>query len=124
MALLSNQIPPGPVPATNKTQLEVEIMGDPDPRRCADRAAVPPRYRRRSAEFVQTVGAYSVVGDIDFLYRKPRAGSGQQFGAAYDGTARAAGAGGMDIFYQRGLRGDEYGHRHEQPHRRHLFMSL
>ena len=27
-ALLSNQIPQGPVPATNKTQLELEIMGD------------------------------------------------------------------------------------------------
>jgi hypothetical protein len=39
------------------------------------------------------------VGDIDFLYRKQRAGSGQQFGAAYDGTSVGAGAGGTDLFY-------------------------
>ena len=99
-ALLNNQIPPGPVPSTNKTQLENEItgvgatvadvpIGPPFP--AGITAAVP--------NLVQTVGAYSVVGDIDFLYRKQRAGSGQQFGAAYDGTAVGSGAGGIDMFY-------------------------
>ena len=99
-ALLDNQTPPGPVPSTNKTQLELEINGDP--------AAVPdapngPPFPAGIAaavpNLVQTVGAYSVVGDIDFLYRKQRAGSGQQFGAAYDGTAVGGGAGGVDMFY-------------------------
>ena len=101
-ALLNNQIPPGPVPSTNKTQLENEINGDPTP---ADVPVLtvfpgpPPVTMLPVPNLVQTVGAYSVVGDIDFLYRKPRAGSGQQFGAAYDGTAAGPGAGGMDMVY-------------------------
>ena len=99
-ALLSNQTPPGPVPSTNKAQLELEISGDPaslpdapigPPFPAGITAAVP--------NLVQTVGAYSVAGDIDMLYKKQRAGSGQQFGAAYDGTAVGGGAGGVDIFY-------------------------
>lgn len=99
-ALLSNQTPPGPVPSTNKAQLELETSGDPaalpdapigPPFPAGITAAVP--------NLVQTVGAYSVAGDIDMLYKKQRAGSGQQFGAAYDGTAVGSGAGGVDIFY-------------------------
>jgi len=99
-ALLDNQTPPGPVPSTNKTQLELEINGDPAA--VADAPNGPPFPAGIAAavpNLVQTVGAYSVVGDIDFLYRKQRAGSGQQFGAAYDGTAVGGGAGGMDMFY-------------------------
>jgi Tfp pilus assembly protein PilX len=60
----------------------------------------PPGIVAAVPNLVQTVGAYSVAGDIDFLYRKPRAGSGQQFGAAYDGTAVGGGAGGVDMFYR------------------------
>jgi len=99
-ALLDNQTPPGPVPSTNKTQLELEINGDPAA--VADAPNGPPFPAGIAAavpNLVQTVGAYSVVGDIDFLYRKQRAGSGQQFGAAYDGTAVGGGAGGVDMFY-------------------------
>jgi len=100
-ALLNNQTPPGPVPSTNKAQLELEINGDPTA--LADAPIGPPFPSGIIAavpNLVQTVGAYSVVGDIDFLYRKPRAGSGQQFGAAYDGTAVGGGAGGVDLFYR------------------------
>ena len=99
-ALLNNQIPPGPVPSTNKTQLENEITGVGGT--VADVPIGPPFPAGITAavpNLVQTVGAYSVVGDIDFLYRKARAGSGQQFGAAYDGTAVGSGAGGIDMFY-------------------------
>ena len=99
-ALLSNQVPPGPVPSTNKTQLELEINGDPTA--AADAPIGPPFPAGITAavpNLVQTVGAYSVVGDIDMLYKKQRAGSGQQFGAAYDGTAVGGGAGGVDMFY-------------------------
>ena len=100
-ALLDNQTPAGPVPSANKTQLELEINGDPiaildapigPPFPVGIVAAVP--------NLVQTVGAYSVVGDIDYLYKKQRAGSGQQFGAAYDGTAVGSGAGGVDMVYR------------------------
>ena len=100
-ALLDNQIPPGPVPSANKTQLELEISGDPTA--AADvpiGPPFPPGIVAAVPNLVQTVGAYSVTGDIDFLYRKPRAGSGQQFGAAYDGTAVGGGAGGVDMFYR------------------------
>jgi len=106
-ALLLN--PPssfGPVPVNNKTQLEDEINGDPVAANggpvAADTPIGPPFPAGITAavpNLVQTVGAYSVVGDIDFLYRKPRAGMGQQFGAAYDGTAVGPGAGGMDMVY-------------------------
>ncbi len=99
-ALLDNQTPPGPVPSSNKAQLEKEINGDPTA--VADAPIGPPFPAGIAAavpNLVQTVGAYSVAGDIDFLYRKQRAGSGQQFGAAYDGTAVGGGAGGMDMFY-------------------------
>lgn len=99
-ALLDNQIPPGPVPSANKAQLELEINGDPTA--AADAPIGPPFPAGIAAavpNLVQTVGAYSVAGDIDRLYVKPRAGSGQQFGSAYDGTAVGGGAGGVDIFY-------------------------
>jgi hypothetical protein len=99
-ALLDNQIPPGPVPSTNKTQLELEISGDPTA--VADAPIGPPfpaGIVGAVPNLVQTVGVYSVAGDIDFLYRKQRAGSGQQFGAAYDGTGVGGGAGGVDMFY-------------------------
>ena len=100
-ALLDNQTPPGPVPSANKAQLELEISGDPTA--AADAPIGPPFPAGIVAavpNLVQTVGAYSVAGDIDFLYRKPRAGSGQQFGAAYDGTAVGSGAGGVDMVYR------------------------
>jgi Tfp pilus assembly protein PilX len=96
--LLDSQIPPGPVPAANKTQLENEINGDQTPDAPIG-PPFPPGIAAAVPNLVQTVGAYSVVGDIDFLYRKQRAGSGQQFGAAYDGTSVGAGAGGTDLFY-------------------------
>ena len=99
-ALLNNQTPPGPVPATNKDQLEREIAGDPTA--VLDAPIGPPFPTGITAavpNLVQTVGVYSVVGDIDFLYKRPRAGSGQQFGSAYDGTSVGGGAGGIDMFY-------------------------
>lgn len=99
-ALLDDQTPPGPVPSGNKAQLELEIGGDPTA--VADAPIgppFPPGIIAAVPNLVQTVGAYAVAGDIDLLYKKPRAGSGQQFGAAYDGTAVGAGAGGIDMYY-------------------------
>lgn len=101
VTLLDNQNPPGPVPTANKTQLELEVMGDAaaledvpigPPFPAGVNAAVP--------NLSLNMGRYAVVGDIDRLYVKPRAGSGQQFAAAYDGTAVGTGSGGMDIFYR------------------------
>lgn len=97
--LLDNQTPPGPVPFTNKAQLEGEIEGTgafvPDvpigpPYPAGVTAALP--------NLVQTVGAYSVVGDIDFLYRKHRSGSPAQQIAGYHQPGGAGG--GVDLFYR------------------------
>ncbi len=45
------------------------------------------------------VGLYAVVGDIDRLYVKMRAGSGQQQFAAYDGAGVGAGSNGVDAYF-------------------------
>lgn len=93
--------PLGPVPTSNQQQLENEIMGDPSA--AADVPIGPPfpvGITVAVPNLDQTIGSYRVVGDIDRLYLKPRAGSGQQFASAYDGTAVGSGSGGMDIYYR------------------------
>jgi len=97
--LLDNQIPPGPVPAANKTQLENEINGNPTAADAPIGPPFPPGIVAAVPNLVQTVGAYSVVGDIDFLYRKQRAGSGQCFSCGYDNGSGGAAGGGTDLFY-------------------------
>ncbi len=90
-ALLNNQTPPGPVPSTNESQLELEISGDPAA--VADTPIGPPFPAGITAavpNLVQTVGAYSVVGDIDFLYNKRRIGSPADSAGCYDGSCGAA----------------------------------
>lgn len=100
-ALLSNQTPAGPVPSTNKAQLELEIMGDPTALLDTPIGPpFPPGVAAAVPNLSQNMGSYAVVGDIDRLFLKPRAGSGQQFASAYDGTAVGAGSGGMDIYYR------------------------
>jgi hypothetical protein len=95
--LLDNQIPPGPVPFTNKTQLENEINMGPTP---ADAPIGPPFPAGITAavpNLVQTVGAYSVVGDIDFLYKKQRPGANAEGASCYDGMCGSGG--GLDLVY-------------------------
>jgi Tfp pilus assembly protein PilX len=98
-ALLSNQTPAGPVPQSNVTQLQNEIEGGttyvPD-------VPIGPPYPSGVTSAVPnlslTVGAYTVVGDIDFLYRKRRAGSP---GAGSFNYHQAGGTGGgIDLFYR------------------------
>jgi hypothetical protein len=98
-ALLNNQTPPGPVPQSNVAQLQSEIEGGssfiPDvpigpPYPSGITAAVP--------NLVLTVGAYSVVGDIDFLYRKRRPGSPSAGSFNYH---QPGGTGaGVDLYYR------------------------
>jgi Tfp pilus assembly protein PilX len=92
-AFLSNATPAGPVPQTNATVLNQEIMGSSDNN--ADFAdgtgAVP--------NIVQTVGAFTVNGDIDRLYIKGSPGSGMQQFAGYEGTGSSA-VGSSNIFYR------------------------
>ena len=85
--------PAGPVVSTNNnpTLLGNEIMGNPENN--IDVATSAPNIR-------MTVGPYEVVGDIDRLYIKLRAGSGQQQFAAYDGTGVGAGSSGSDVYFR------------------------
>ena len=91
---LSNANPAGPVPATNSTTLQQEIMGQSDNNTDAPTGsgAVP--------NMTVTVNNFTVNGDIDRLYALPKAGGSLQFAAGYEGTAGGAAGGGVDIMYR------------------------
>jgi Tfp pilus assembly protein PilX len=84
---------PGPVPQTNAAVLNQEIMGSSDNNNdfAYGTGAVP--------NLVQTVGAFTVNGDIDRLYIKGSPGSGMQQFAGYEGTGSSA-VGSSNIFYR------------------------
>jgi len=83
----------GPVPDLNQAILEGEIMGQSD-----NNGDMP--TSSSAANTLQTVGAYTVLGDIDRLYARPRAGGALQFAAGYEGTAGGTAGGGVDIMYR------------------------
>jgi Tfp pilus assembly protein PilX len=93
-ALLDDHAPPGPVPIGNKTVLENELIGNPE-----NNTDVP-TGPSAAPNLRMTVGAYAVAGDIDRLYVKMRAGSGQQQFSAYEGSGVGAGSGGVDAFFR------------------------
>lgn len=103
-ALGNNQNPPGPIPvqewSSAKAQLEAEIsgvgaiavdtpIGPPFPDGVT--VAVP--------NLVQTVGAYSVVGDIDYLYKRQRPGMGAERHSGYHAPYSGVN-GGVDLMYR------------------------
>lgn len=90
-ALLDNFSPPGPVPIGNKAVLEGELIGNPENN--TDTTATAPNL-------TMTVGPYAVAGDIDRLYVKMRAGTGQQQFSAYEGTGVGAGSNGVDAYFR------------------------
>lgn len=93
VAFLSNATPAGPVPQTNAAVLNQEIMGQSDNNSdFADGSGAVPNL-------IQTVGAYTVNGDIDRLYIKGSPGSGMQQFAGYEGTGSSA-VGSSNIFYR------------------------
>ena len=92
-ALLDNSSPPGPIPNGNKTVLENELIGNPENH--TDQASGVPNLVMPG-----TIGPYRVAGDIDRLYVKMRAGSGQQQFAAYDGAGVGAGSNGVDAYFR------------------------
>ena len=92
-ALLDNSSPPGPIPNGNKTILENELIGNPENN--TDQASGVPNLVMPG-----TIGPYRVAGDIDRLYVKMRAGSGQQQFAAYDGAGVGAGSNGVDAYFR------------------------
>jgi Tfp pilus assembly protein PilX len=92
-ALLDNSSPAGPIPNGNKTVLENELIGNPE-NNTDQPTGVP------NLVMPGTIGPYRVVGDIDRLYVKMRAGSGQQQFAAYDGAGVGAGSNGVDAYFR------------------------
>lgn len=93
-ALLSDATPPGPVPVSNKAVFEGEIIGNPESLNDVPigSGAVP--------NITMSVGSYAVACDVDRMYVKPRAGSGQQQFAAYDGAGVGAGSNGVDVYFK------------------------
>lgn len=93
--------PTGPVVNANNnpTILGNEIMGSPENN--IDVAfGTGPTGLSAAPNIQMTVGPYAVYGDIDRLYIKLRAGSGQQQFAAYDGAGVGAGSNGSDVYYR------------------------
>jgi Tfp pilus assembly protein PilX len=91
--LLDNSSPPGPVPNANKTVLQNELIGNPENN--TDVVTGAPNLVMPGG-----IGPYAVAGDIDRLYVKMRAGSGQQQFAAYDGAGVGAGSNGVDAYFR------------------------
>jgi Tfp pilus assembly protein PilX len=92
--LLDNNSPPGPVPNGNKTVLQNELIGNPE-----NNIDVP-TGTAAAPNLAMMIGSYAVAGDIDRLYVKMRAGSGQQQFSAYEGTGVGAGSNGVDAYFR------------------------
>jgi Tfp pilus assembly protein PilX len=98
-SLLDSQSPPGPVPSGNKTVLENEIIGNPENNTDfpTGTGAVPNIVMPTST---LTLGGYAVNGDIDRLYVKLRAGTGQQQFGGYEGIGGGGAGAGSDVYYK------------------------
>jgi Tfp pilus assembly protein PilX len=90
---LLNSTPGGPVPSANKAVLESEISGN------SQNNTDVPIGSSAAPNLQMDVGPYAVAGDIDFLYVKQRAGSGQMQFAGYEG-AGAGGGNDVDAFFR------------------------
>jgi Tfp pilus assembly protein PilX len=84
----------GPVPSGNETVLENELTGNPE------NSTDVPTGPSAAPNLIMTVGPYAVAGDIDRLYVKMRAGTGQQQFSAYEGTGVGAGSNGVDAYFR------------------------
>jgi Tfp pilus assembly protein PilX len=94
--LLNNNSPPGPVPNGNQTVLQNELIGNPE-----NNTDVPTGAGAAPNLMIPGgIGPYAVAGDIDRLYVKMRAGSGQQQFSAYEGTGVGAGSNGVDAYFR------------------------
>ena len=86
----------GPVPSGNQTVLQNELIGNPE-----NNTDVPTGPGAAPNLVIPGgIGPYAVAGDIDRLYVKMKAGSGQQQFAAYDGAGVGAGANGVDAYFR------------------------
>jgi Tfp pilus assembly protein PilX len=90
-SLLNDATPAGPIPQTNQTILTQEIVGQLD-NHTDDINTAPNTFI--------VVNGFTVRGDIDRLYARPKAGGALQSHAAFEGTGAGAASGGIDILYR------------------------
>lgn len=92
----------GPVPGSSAwATLKNEIMGFPDSSGNPTENSSDYAVGSRSAPNTRvTIGPYTVYGDIDRLFLKPRAGSGMQSHAGYEGLGGGSNSGGADVYYR------------------------
>jgi Tfp pilus assembly protein PilX len=91
VSYLDTAVPAGPVPGVTAATLQQEIIGQFD--NSPDVAVSNPNTR-------VVLNGFTVSGDIDRLYARPKAGSAMQFAGGYEGAAGGAAAGGVDIYYR------------------------
>lgn len=107
--LANGQLPATLYPGTNPTfptltrlggsnDLESEIFGYPGYEGLTDTA--DPTIAGAAPNARLTVGGVVVNMDIDRLYKRPKPGSAQGFGMAYEGIGAGAGGGGTEIVYR------------------------
>ena len=92
--LLSNASPAGPVPVSNQTIFQGEISGNPE------NLNDVPTGSGAAPNISMSVGGYAVACDVDRMYVKMSAGSGQQQFSAYDGAGVGAGSNGTAVYFK------------------------
>ena len=85
--VLSNAVPPGPVPVGNAAILYSEIKGQPLPVTNTPSENNPdvPTGAGAAPNIVQNVNNFAIAGDIDRMWAKQITGSGGQSNAGYEG---------------------------------------
>ena len=92
LSALDNAVPPGPVPLARRADLTSEIMGELDQNNDS-----PTGSGGSGPDLVQTVGGFTVNGDIDRMYIKNKAGGSLEFAAGLEGKGKAAE---IDVYYR------------------------
>ncbi len=92
LSVLDNAVPPGPVPSARRADLGQEIMGELDQNNDS-----PTGTGASGPDMVQTVGGFTVNGDIDRLYVKYKSGGSSAFAEAEQGKGKAAE---YDVYYR------------------------
>ena len=90
-AFLDNATPPGPVPQGNQTVLTQEITGQLDNN--TDDVNI-------SWNMITMVNGFTVRGDIDRLYARPKAGAAMQSHAGSEGQGSGLGNNGIEFLYR------------------------
>jgi Tfp pilus assembly protein PilX len=89
---LDTAVPPGPVPLARLVDLGQEIMGELDQSNDS-----PTGTGASGPDIVQTVGGFTVNGDIDRLYIKNKSGGSLEFASGTEGKGKAAE---IDVYYR------------------------